>query len=131
MFNFLINIFFATIFTAFVDSIYLKFVALGVFKEVLGSELKSNIDLWSGFLVWFMIALGSYLFIHRHYKTISDVILFGAIFGFILYGVYELTNYAIFKSWTLKLVLIDLIWGVILNIIVALYWHFVGGIFLK
>lgn len=131
MLNFLINIFFATIFTASIDSIYLKFIALDFFKEVLGSQLKSNIDLFSGFIVWFLIALGSYFFVYRHYKIISDVILYGAIFGFILYGVYELTNYAIFRSWTLKLVLIDLIWGVILNIIVALYWHFVGGIFLK
>jgi uncharacterized membrane protein len=33
------------------------------------------------------------------------------VFGFCLYGVYDLTCGAIFKNWNLQLALIDMMWG--------------------
>lgn len=36
------------------------------------------------------------------------------ILGIVLYGVYELTNYSIFKNWKLRTVVIDTLWGGIL-----------------
>ena len=35
----------------------------------------------------------------------------GAIFGFIAYGTYDLTNMAVIKDWPAKLTVIDLVWG--------------------
>lgn len=42
--------------------------------------------------------------------TLSDMFLL----GISIYGVYELTNYTTLKDWTLKMVLLDTIWGGIL-----------------
>ena len=36
------------------------------------------------------------------------------VLGLVIYGVYETTNYAIFKNWTLSTVLLDTAWGAIL-----------------
>jgi len=34
-----------------------------------------------------------------------------ALFGLILYGVYDLTNFAILERWTLRMTLADIAWG--------------------
>ena len=39
----------------------------------------------------------------------------GAIFGLVAYGTYDLTNLATIKGWSLKVTIIDLIWGGILT----------------
>jgi uncharacterized membrane protein len=36
------------------------------------------------------------------------------LFGFIIYGVYDSTTYALFKKWKLKLMAIDILWGGVL-----------------
>lgn len=40
--------------------------------------------------------------------------IYGAVFGIVVYAVYEFTNYAGLKDWPKKLVLIDTLWGGIL-----------------
>jgi len=38
----------------------------------------------------------------------------GAVFGLVLYGVYDLTNLAVLEKWTLRMTLADIAWGSIL-----------------
>jgi uncharacterized membrane protein len=39
----------------------------------------------------------------------------GAVLGFICYATYDLTNYATLKVWSLKVTVLDLIWGTVLT----------------
>lgn len=43
----------------------------------------------------------------------------GAIYGFICYGTYDLTNLATIKNWSLKVTIVDLIWGSLLTAITS------------
>ena len=43
----------------------------------------------------------------------------GALFGLVAYGTYDLTNLATIKNWSLKVTIIDLIWGAILTSVVS------------
>jgi uncharacterized membrane protein len=45
---------------------------------------------------------------------------FGAMFGLVAYATYDLTNLATIKGFTVKLVLVDLIWGMVLTGLVSL-----------
>ena len=118
----------ALIYTVGLDFIYLKLIGMRIFQQYLGSLLRKNILLVPGILVWVLIVLGSYVFVYdQALKSVSQAILYGGFYGLVLYGVYELTNYSILSSWNIKIVLIDLLWGVILNVLIALFWHFVGG----
>lgn len=38
----------------------------------------------------------------------------GALYGLILYGVYDLTNLAVIEKWTIRMTVADLIWGCVL-----------------
>jgi uncharacterized membrane protein len=39
---------------------------------------------------------------------------YGGLFGLVLYGVYDLTNYSLLKDWTLAVTVMDITWGIIL-----------------
>lgn len=68
------------------------------------------------FFVYLLLYLGWYnfIFINKSKMTQKELLLNAFILGFVIYGVYELTNYAIIDDWTLKTVLIDTVWGGIL-----------------
>ena len=40
-------------------------------------------------------------------------ILWGALFGLVVYGVYDLTNHALLKDWTLSMTIVDMLWGTV------------------
>ena len=42
----------------------------------------------------------------------KKALLWGGLFGLFAYGTYDLTNLATLKTWSLKLSLIDMAWGV-------------------
>ncbi len=43
----------------------------------------------------------------------------GALFGFVAYATYDLTNLATMKGFTAKVVVVDLAWGALLTAVVA------------
>ena len=58
-------------------------------------------------LCYFFLIFGLYYFILREHKSVLDAMLF----GFIVYGVYDTTTYAVLKKWKLKLMIMDILWG--------------------
>lgn len=44
-------------------------------------------------------------------KGMLEVFFYGALFGLMLYGFYDFTNYALFQNWTLKVTIVDILWG--------------------
>lgn len=51
------------------------------------------------------------------------------LFGAAVYGMYEGTNYAIFKEWPLSMVLIDTLWGGILFVLVKFSYRSLNKLF--
>jgi uncharacterized membrane protein len=43
----------------------------------------------------------------------TTALLYGALFGFFCYMTYDLTNYATLKVWSLKVTILDIIWGTV------------------
>ncbi len=53
----------------------------------------------------------------------------GALFGFVAYATYDLTNLSTIANWPVGLSIIDMIWGTALNSVVAVAGYY-GGIWL-
>ena len=91
-----------------IDFIYLN-VMKGYFDKqiqiVQGSQTKMNY--LGAALCYIFLIVGINYFIIRPKKSITDAFLL----GIVIYGVYETTNYAIFKNWSLLSVIIDTLWG--------------------
>lgn len=43
----------------------------------------------------------------------TTALLYGALFGFFCYMTYDLTNFATLKVWSLKVTILDIIWGTV------------------
>lgn len=63
-------------------------------------------------LVYVLIPIGLVLFAAPHDgATWASAIGRAALFGLVLYGVYDLTNFAVLEKWTLRMTLADIAWG--------------------
>lgn len=91
-----------------IDFVYLN-VIKGYFnnqiKNVQGSPLKIN---YLGVAIcYILLIVGINYFIIKPHKSVSDAFLL----GIVIYGVYETTNYALLKNWSILTVMIDTLWG--------------------
>ena len=70
-----------------------------------------------GGLAWGALALG-----HSTVrpKTLGESVVFGSVFGFIVYAVYNGTDYAIQQNWTGAVAARDLVWGTFASTITAI-----------
>ena len=94
-----------------VDFVYL-FLMKGYFQKQIYKIQNSNIQLniFGVLICYIFIIFGLNYFIIKPKKNTSDAFLF----GLIIYGVYESTNLALFKEWSILTVIIDTLWGGIL-----------------
>jgi uncharacterized membrane protein len=100
------------------DALWLSYFARVMFRPVLGDILLDN-PRWSAAILFYLIyALGVLVFplaLGLRNGSPSAAILYGALFGFLAYMTYDLTNLATIKAWTLPLALIDMGWGAFLT----------------
>ncbi len=52
-------------------------------------------------------------------ESLARALLWGGLYGFFTYATYDLTNMALIKGWPLKIVVVDIAWGVVLCAVVA------------
>jgi len=59
---------------------------------------------------YLFLLLGLFYFVFKDHRTPF----YAMILGFVIYGVFETTCYAILKDWKIETVMIDILWGSIL-----------------
>lgn len=69
-----------------------------------------KINIWGAALCYLFLVVGIYYFIIQPKRSYMDAFLL----GLVIYGVFETTNYALFKDWAFTTVIIDTLWGGIL-----------------
>ena len=108
------------------DFVYLNVIKdyfLNQIKLVQGSEPKVNY-LGVALCYIFLIA-GINYFIIKPRKSVNDAFLL----GIVIYGVYETTNYALLKNWSIITVIIDTLWGGLLFAFTTYIVNMLRGIF--
>ena len=109
MFNFLMLL--SAIIFITLDFIYLQSIKDYFQKQVQsvqGSAMQVNY--LGAALCYVFLIVGINYFIIKPNRTVTDAFLL----GLVIYGVYETTNYALFKNWSIVTVIIDTLWGGIL-----------------
>ena len=71
---------------------------------------KTQMNFLAVILCYIFLIFGLNYFIIKPKRSVSDAFLF----GIVIYGVYETTNWAIFSKWSPISVIIDTLWGGIL-----------------
>lgn len=84
----------------------------GLVSDIQGRQLSFN-PYWALFAYGLMV-LGLIFFVLpgiRHETRLEDSLRYGALFGFVVYGVYDATCGAIFAKWDIGLAILDILWG--------------------
>ena len=112
----------ATITFFVIDFTWLGLVARNFYKAELGTLMKTDIN-WIAAIAFYLIFIFGILFFAVYpainSNSIQKAFIYGALFGFIAYSTYDLTNLATLKDWPIKLTIIDILWGTILSASVA------------
>jgi uncharacterized membrane protein len=94
-----------------IDSIFLWSMS-SIFKQKIQQIQGSPLHIYYRGIIpcyLFLLTALNYFILYPH-KSVAEAFLL----GLCIYGVYETTNYAIFKDWTLSMVIMDTLWGGIL-----------------
>lgn len=97
-----------------VDFVWLGVVAKSFYeKQLNGFE---RVVRWPAIgLVYLILALGMvFLVLPKVGGNAKSALLWGAVYGLVVYGVYDLTNLATLKNWTVTMVVVDMLWGAVL-----------------
>ena len=91
--------------------------------------MSENVN-WSAALLFYLIFIVGILFFAVLPALKSgqwqQAAIYGALFGFFTYATYDLTNLATLRDWPIKVVIIDIIWGIVLCGLVAVSSFHVG-----
>ncbi|MCR3907002.1 MAG: DUF2177 family protein [Tenericutes bacterium] len=101
-----------------IDLFWLGIVAKNIYQRYLGHLLRPDVN-WVAAIVFYLLFIGG-LVIFVLMPTLDQgniwkAVLLGALFGFITYATYDLTNLATLKDWPIQITIIDLIWGTFLG----------------
>jgi uncharacterized membrane protein len=94
----------------------LDFIYLNLTKSVFQTQVFKiqhgvmNVKLIPAILCYFFLVIGLNYFILQSHRTILEAFFL----GFIIYGVFDSTNLAIFKNYEWNVAIMDTVWGGIL-----------------
>ncbi|NWG75225.1 MAG: DUF2177 family protein [Rubrivivax sp.] len=105
-----------------IDLTWLGRIMVKFYKSELGALARLEGDslapvLWAAGLVYLLIPLGILLFalprVDVNNLPVSSLS-WGFLYGVTLYGVYDMTNYALLDKYPLRMAIVDIAWGGVL-----------------
>jgi uncharacterized membrane protein len=107
------------------------FVYLNVIKDYFNNQIKlvqgsePKVNYLGVALCYIFLIAGINYFIIKPRKSVNDAFLL----GIVIYGVYETTNYALLKNWSILTVIIDTLWGGLLFAFTTYIVNMLRGVF--
>jgi uncharacterized membrane protein len=110
------------------DALWLGLVAKNFYFSQIGHLARKSAGkldpLWAPAIILYLImALGFVVFVLPKVagqKFSWMVPGYGALYGLVGFAIYDLTNFATLKNWTLKMTLVDMAWGSFVGAMVTL-----------
>ena len=93
--------------------ITIDFIYLNMMKDYFDNQIKKiqgtkiEMNFLGAALCYIFLIYGLNYFIIKPRKSVSEAFLL----GLVIYGVFETTNYALFKNWSIITVIMDTLWG--------------------
>jgi uncharacterized membrane protein len=103
---------------AVIDSVWLRTMYKPLYQAEIGELLMRGLRWGPAISFYLLFILGIMIFavgpalVSGRWQT---ALVQGALFGFFTYMTYDLTNFATLKVWSLKVTMLDIMWGTILT----------------
>jgi len=100
-----------------IDLLWLGLIAKNFYRSNLDHLLSPQTN-WPAAITFYLLYIAGILIFAvlpgLEKNSLNKAAYLGALFGFFTYMTYELTNLALIKDWPSKVVVIDIIWGIVL-----------------
>lgn len=114
------------------DGLWLGVVMGSFYRTALGPIARTAADgslapIWAAAApVYVLLALGQYLFVMPRVPpgAYGEALMWGALFGLIVYGVYDFTNWSTLRGYSPTLAFVDIGWGMTSSAITAVVMRF-------
>ena len=113
-----------------IDYVWLAHIIKPFFAEQL-KGFETTLRIFPALVVYLIMPLAIILFVLPNVTNLTSAILWGALFGLVLYGIYDFTNYAFLQNWKIKMIIVDVAWGIFLNSLTTVLAWKVSQILLK
>lgn len=105
------RVIFASILLLVLDFIYINMIKSQYEAQIVRIQrVVMKVKMLPVVVCYALLIFALHYFILRTHRPVLDAFLL----GFIIYGVFDATNYALFKKWDLRLAIADALWGGIL-----------------
>jgi len=113
-----------------IDLVWLLGVAKNLYRDQMGDLMASEPKLVAGLAFYLIYALGVCIFVILpaiSKQSLIYALQYGALFGFLCYMTYDLTNLAVVRNFPTQLAFIDMAWGSFVTAICAGLAYWVGN----
>ncbi len=113
-----------------IDMMWLGVVAKNFYRSQIGTLMKSDPNWIAAIIFYLIFIVGLVVFVITpavEKGSWTHALLFGALFGFVCYATYDLTNLAVAKDWPLLVTIVDLAWGAVLAASVSTATYFIAS----
>jgi uncharacterized membrane protein len=130
----LIQLYIATAILFFaVDILWLGIIAKNFYNKHLGRFFRERVNWTAASLFYSLYILGIMIFAILpgiSSASLARTVTLGVLYGLFTYATYDLTNLATLKDWPVKIVVVDILWGMVLCGLVSAGGFFVATRFL-
>lgn len=111
-----------------IDLLWLGVIAKNLYNKLLGHLLAPEVN-WTAAIIFYLLFIAGILIFAVlpavEKSSLQHALLYGVLFGFFTYATYDLTNLATLKNWPVKVVVIDILWGIVLTGAVATAGYYI------
>ena len=109
--QFIVAFFIAAAVFLFLDAIWLTTMASRLYRPAIGHLMRQDFDALAAAAFYAIYLSGLVVFVVRPAADGAAALARGALFGFVCYATYDLTNQATVVNWPWHVTLADLCWG--------------------
>lgn len=113
---------------ALVDFVWLGFIAKDLYRNGIGHLMAESPNWTAAVLFYLLFIVGLVFFAVAPALEIDAwprATLHAALFGFLAYATYDLTNLATLKGWPVSIVIADLAWGAFVSAVASTAGFFI------
>ncbi|BDT66613.1 hypothetical protein os1_07760 [Comamonadaceae bacterium OS-1] len=104
------------------DVLWLGFIAKSLYQDGIGHLMAERPQAWAALAFYVVYAVGLVVFVVAPRAGVAgwySTALMAALFGFVAYATYDLSNLATLRAWPLWLSLVDMAWGSVVSAVAA------------
>lgn len=111
-----------------IDILWLGFVVKDFYRAQIGHLMAEKTN-WPAAVLFYSIFIGGLVWFAVNpaleKESWTYALKMGALFGFMCYATYDMTNLATLKDWPIAITIVDILWGTVLNSLTATISYYI------